>query len=105
MMEHIYMLLAMLYDTRSIQLVKENIESGTAEGVTYAVELMDVFLSEQLKQQVIPVMDDLSVSEKMKRLEIFYPRVQLDEKLVLKFLIIVNLPKVIAGRRQPFCIS
>ncbi|MEJ0033775.1 MAG: HEAT repeat domain-containing protein [Bacteroidota bacterium] len=50
--EHIYMLLAMLYDTRSIQLVKENIESGTTEGTTYAVELLDVFLSEQLKQRV-----------------------------------------------------
>ncbi|MEQ1588493.1 MAG: HEAT repeat domain-containing protein [Cyclobacteriaceae bacterium] len=85
--EHIYMLLAMLYDTRSIQLVKENIESGTAEGVTYAIELLDVFLSEQLKQRVIPVLDDLSTSEKINRLEIFYPRVQLDEKLVLKFLI------------------
>jgi ATP:ADP antiporter, AAA family len=85
--EHIYMLLAMLYDTRSIQLVKENIESGTTEGVTYAVELLDVFLSEQLKQRVIPVLDDLSISEKIKRLEIFYPRVQLNKKLVLKFLI------------------
>ncbi len=58
--EHIYMLLAMLYDTRSIQLVKENIESGTSEGTSYAVELLDVFLSEQLKQRVIPVLDDLS---------------------------------------------
>lgn len=85
--EHIYMLLAMLYDTRSIQLVKENIESGTVEGVTYAVELLDVFLSEQLKQRVIPVLDDLAISEKIKRLEIFYPRVQLDKKLVLKYLI------------------
>ncbi len=85
--EHIYMLLAMLYDTRSIQLVKENIESGTAEGVTYAIELLDVFLSEQLKQRVIPVLDDISVSEKLNRLEIFYPRTELDSKLVLKFLI------------------
>jgi len=85
--EHIYMLLAMLYDTRSIQLVKESIESGTAEGVTYAIELLDVFLSEQLKQRVIPVLDDVSNSEKINRLELFYPRVQLDEKLVLKFLI------------------
>jgi AAA family ATP:ADP antiporter len=85
--EHIYMLLAMLYDTRSIQLVKENIESGTAEGVTYAIELLDVFLSEQLKQRVIPVLDDLSNSEKVKRLELYYPRTPLDEKLVLKFLI------------------
>ena len=85
--DHIYMLLAMLYDTRSIELVKENIESGTAEGSTYAVELLDVFLSEQLKQRVIPVLDDLPDSEKISRLEVFYPWVKLDEKLVLKFLV------------------
>lgn len=85
--EHIYMLLAMLYDTRSIQLVKESIESGTTEGTTYAVELLDVFLSESLKQRVIPVLDDLTVSERIARLEAFYPRVRLDYKLVLKFLI------------------
>jgi hypothetical protein len=85
--EHIYMLLAMLYDTRSIQLVKENIESGTTEGTTYAVELLDVFLSEQLKQRVIPVLDELTDAERINRLEIFFPRVKLDDKLILKFLI------------------
>ena len=84
---HIYMLLAMLYDTRSIQLVRENIESGTSEGTTYAIELLDVFLSESLKRRVIPVLDDLSVSERINKLEPFYPRVSLDEKLVLKFII------------------
>ena len=85
--DHIYMLLAMLYDTRSIQLVKENIESGTSEGTTYAVELLDVFLSEQLKVKVIPVLDDITNAEKINRLEVFYPRVKLDHKLVLKFLV------------------
>ena len=84
---HVYMLMAMLYDTRSIQLVKENIESGTVEGTAFAIELLDVFLSEQLKQRVIPVLDELSEQERIKRLEIFYPRIELDEKLVLKFLI------------------
>lgn len=85
--EHIYMLLTMLYDTRSIQLVKENIDSGTTEGITYAIELLDVFLSEQLKQRVIPLLDDLSDNERISRLEYFYPRIKLDSKLVLKFLI------------------
>lgn len=85
--EHIYMLLAMLYDTRSIQLVKENIESGTSEGTTYAVELLDIFLSEQLKMRVIPILDDISDGEKINRLEVFYPRVNLDSKLVLKFMV------------------
>ncbi|MBX2947625.1 MAG: HEAT repeat domain-containing protein [Cyclobacteriaceae bacterium] len=85
--EHIYMLLAMLYDTRSIQLVKENIDSGTPEGITYAVELLDVFLSEQLKQRVIPILDDISDNERIAKLDLFYPRVKLDSRLVLKFII------------------
>lgn len=85
--DHVYMLMAMMYDTRSIQLVKENIESGTVEGTAFAIELLDVFLSEQLKQRVIPVLDDLSDQDRISKLEIFYPRVPLDERLVLKFLI------------------
>lgn len=85
--DHIYMLLTMLYDTRSIQLVKENIDSGTTEGITYAVELLDVFLSEQLKQRVIPVLDDISDAERLDRLSFLYPRIRLDSKLVLKFLV------------------
>ncbi len=85
--EHIYMLLAMLYDTRSIQLVKENIDSGTSENITYAVELLDVFLSDQLKQRVIPILDDLTDNERINGLDDFYPRVKLDSRLVLKFMI------------------
>ena len=76
--EHIYMLLAMLYDTHSIQLVKENIDSGTADSITYAVELLDVFLSDQLKQRVIPVLDDLTDTERINRLDIYFPRIRLD---------------------------
>jgi AAA family ATP:ADP antiporter len=85
--DHVYMLLAMLYDTRSIQLVKESIDSGTADGITYAIELLDVFLSDQLKQRVIPVLDDLTDIERINRLEDYFPRVRLDGKLVLKFII------------------
>lgn len=85
--DHVYMLLSMLYDARSIQLVKENIESGTVEGTAFAVELVDVFLSDQLKQRFIPCIDEISEQERIRRLEVFYPRVVLDERLVLKFLI------------------
>jgi len=85
--QHIYTLLAMIYDTGSIQLVKEIIEGGASEGTTYAIELLNVFLSDQLKERVIPVIDDLSNAEKISRLEVFYPCVKLDEQLVLKFLI------------------
>ena len=85
--EHIYMLLAMLYDTRSIQLVKENIDNGTTESITYAIELLDVFLSDQLKQRVIPILDDIPDSDRINKLDMFFPRVKLDSRLALKFMI------------------
>lgn len=85
--DHIYMLLSMLYEAQSIQLVKENIESQTSEGVTYGVELLDIFLSEDLKQRFIPVIDDISYAEKARKLEIYYPRERLENKMVLKFLL------------------
>jgi len=85
--DHIYTLLAMLYDAKSIQLVKQNIESGTNDGVTYAIELLDVFLSEDLKEKMIPVLDDISENEKARKLEILFPRQELGAKEVLKYLI------------------
>lgn len=84
---HIYMLLSMLYDGSSIQLVKENIESGTHEGMTYAIELLDVFLSEELKKKIIPVLDETTYREKASKLQEFYPREPLDDRRVLRFLL------------------
>ena len=40
----------MLYDAKSIHLIKQNLESGTNEGITYALELLDVLLAEDVKQ-------------------------------------------------------
>ena len=85
--KHIYTLLSMLYDPASIHLVRQNLESGTNEGITLAIEMLDVLLSEDLKSKIIPVLDDISAAEKVRKLEPFYPRVQLDSMQVLKFLL------------------
>ena len=85
--KHIYTLLSMLYDPSSIHLVRQNLESGTNEGITLAIEMLDVLLSEDLKAKIIPVLDDISTADKVRKLEPFYPRIQLDSMQVLKFLL------------------
>lgn len=85
--DHIYMLLGMLYDSQSIQLVKENIDSGTNEGITYGLELLDVFLSEDLKQKILPIMDDITPTEKIKKLELFYPKPDYEYPLLIKLIL------------------
>ena len=84
---HIYTLLSMLYDSKSIHLIKQNIESRTSEGITYAIEMLDVLLAEDLKQKIIPILDDISDAEKVNKLQAFYPRAKLSTQLALKFLI------------------
>jgi ATP:ADP antiporter, AAA family len=84
---HIYMLLSMIYDQKSIELVKENIETKTTEGISYAVELLDVFLSEDLKQRIIPILDDIQDIDRIRRLQMFYPLMETTEDELLRQII------------------
>jgi len=84
---HIYTLLSMLYDSKSIHLIKKNLESSTNEGITYAIELLDVLLAEDLKQKIIPILDDISDNERVSKLQVYYPRAKLSTQLALKFLV------------------
>ncbi len=83
----IYIVLSMLYDSESIELVKENIESGTSEGNTFALELLDIFISPDLKPKLFPLLDDIETQEKLTKLQHFYPRQSYDEATTYNFLL------------------
>ncbi|MFN8208838.1 MAG: hypothetical protein U0T82_15735 [Bacteroidales bacterium] len=66
-------LLALLYDEKSVMLVKENLESGTREGIGYALELLDLFISDELKHLLFPLLEDNNLNEKLRLLQEEYP--------------------------------
>ncbi|MFW5700520.1 MAG: hypothetical protein ACOCWM_02425 [Cyclobacteriaceae bacterium] len=84
---HIFMLLSMIYDPHSIQLVKENLESNTSEGTAYALELIDVFLSDDIKEQITFLLDDMGNSDKLNKLQNHYPQSDLTFYETLKHLV------------------
>jgi len=69
----LYLLLSLAYDPQSVMHVKDNIESGTSEGVSYALELLDLFIHEEIKPKLLPVVEDITFAEKIKQLENYYP--------------------------------
>ena len=83
----IYILLSMIYDPESIKLVKENIEAGTSEGNTFALELLDIFIAQDLKPKLFPILDDIDTKEKLTKLQHFYPRQSYDEATTYNFLL------------------
>lgn len=85
--DHIYMLLSLLYEPRSIQLIKENIETGTADGIALGIELLDIFLHPDIKTKLFPLLDDISVADKVRKLQLFFPRENYSHFEVINYII------------------
>ncbi len=85
--DQISLLLSILYDPQSIQLVKENVETGTTDGITYALELMDLFIDPELKPKLFPLFDDIPVKDKMDRLQIYFPRESYNPVQVVNYIL------------------
>jgi len=77
----------MLYDSESIELVKQNIAEGTTEGNTFALELLDIFIAPDLKPKLFPILDDIDTKEKLAKLQHFYPRQTYEEATTYNFLL------------------
>lgn len=72
--DQITLLLSLLYDPQNVQLVRENIDSGDPDGITFALELMDIFVDNDLKPKLFPLFDDKPVSVKLEELQVYFPR-------------------------------
>ncbi|MCP4654581.1 MAG: hypothetical protein GY856_04075 [bacterium] len=74
----IFLLLARLYDSQAIDLARENIESDVSEAAVYALEILDLLISSELKPILFPVLEDLRPAQCLRRLGPFYPKQRLD---------------------------
>lgn len=71
--EHLFMLLSMIYDSQSIKLVRDNIEVGTTDSVSFGIEMLGIFVDEILRPKLTAVLDDDDPSDKLDKLHDFYP--------------------------------
>lgn len=72
--DHVAILLSLLYDPKSVQLVRENLQTGDPDNITFAMELLDLFVDQSLKPKLFPLLDDSSTDEKLELLQLHFPR-------------------------------
>jgi hypothetical protein len=85
--DQITLLLSLLYDPESVQLVRENVELGTPDSVQYALELLDLFVDQDLKPKLIPLLDDSSTEKKLEQLQTFFPRESYNPIQVINYIL------------------
>lgn len=83
----IFRLLSLVYDSQSIELVQQSLDSEETEGKLFAIELLDMFIDESIKPILFPLLEDISVQQKIAKLQNHFPRITLSHEDVLKHLI------------------
>ncbi|MGE0077201.1 MAG: hypothetical protein AB7S48_04995 [Bacteroidales bacterium] len=83
----LFSLLKLIYDKNSIEAVLENLEAGTGQSISYAVELLDTFLDEEMKPYIVPLLEDTSISNKLWALENYFPLRHVAPEELLKTII------------------
>lgn len=88
--ECLFLLLSLIYDAKQIEIVRESFKSGSADGKVYALELIDVFVDQDLKEFLFPLLDDLPLVQRLRRLEDAFPQQRLS--VVDRLKDIINRP-------------
>ncbi|MCP3961633.1 MAG: hypothetical protein GY719_27650 [bacterium] len=70
----LFLQLSLLHDPRAIDLVRRNLTTGNNESVVFALEILDVVVSADIKPMLFPVVEELPPIKAMKRLESWFPR-------------------------------
>jgi hypothetical protein len=95
--ELIFELLSFLYDSKIINLIQKNI---IGENTIFALEIIDNFIGQDLKQLIIPLFDDIPRSLRLKKLAYLFPQEKLGLVDRLKDIIIRDYTNV-----EPYTIA
>ncbi|SKC87014.1 MFS transporter [Ohtaekwangia koreensis] len=85
--DQIYMLLSILYDPQSVQLVRENIETREPDNIAFAMELLDLFIDQELKPKLLPLLDDSPTPVKLKHLQLHFARESYNPIQVINYIL------------------
>ena len=69
--DELFKLLSFIYQPTTIDLIKKNI---IGENTIFALEIVENFINQDLKQLLIPLFDDISLSQKIKKLHGQFPQ-------------------------------
>jgi len=75
--ENIFLLLSLIYEAQTIRHIRESIESQDPRARIYALEILDMTVSDEIKEIFLPLFEDISIRDRLQRFNIHFPQEQL----------------------------
>jgi CRP-like cAMP-binding protein len=81
------LLLSFIYDSQMISQAQESFNRLSREKSAYAVEIIDMVVSPELKAVLLPLLEDTDRHEQLERLRVYFPQLRLNREERLKDII------------------
>ena len=69
----LFHLLSLAYNSTAIANIRNLVSNGNDRDISYAIEMLDQIVNEEIKQVLFPVLENLSLKERVKQLKYFFP--------------------------------
>jgi hypothetical protein len=83
----IFDLMMLIYDAQSVEIVRENVNSGNADRADFAGELLDIFLEATTKPLLIPLLNTADYATKVAQTQYIFPTEPLNQEEALVSLV------------------
>ncbi|MBI3234067.1 MAG: hypothetical protein HYZ42_08495, partial [Bacteroidetes bacterium] len=85
--ERLYGLLSLMYESKTIGYIREIMENGSSSSRVYALEIIDITVPPEIKQLLLPILEELSPEECISAFKYLYPQEELNIQDRLKDII------------------
>lgn len=92
--KQIFQMLSMLYDSETIKYISDNIESESSDARVLSLELIDLFLSRELKEKILILFEEISLAECIDNFRDSFPQKKLKPEDRLKEIINKDYTKI-----------
>jgi AAA family ATP:ADP antiporter len=76
--QYIFKLLSLLFDASMMNYIREHLGQGTPEAKIYALELFDMMVSSDIKEMILPLLEDLPLHQVLNAYKESLPQENLD---------------------------
>ena len=77
--QHIFLLLSMIYDAKTINHILQNIQDGSKESRVYAIEIFDLIVSPDIKEKMLHLLEDQNYADCIAGFSDSYPQEHLNK--------------------------
>jgi AAA family ATP:ADP antiporter len=71
--DHIFTLLSLIYDSNNISHIRQSIDNDNSDNTDYAIEMLELIVSDDIKPILFPLIDGSSDTEKIRLLQLYFP--------------------------------